>query len=161
MRRIADRIDWRASGAIVGGVATVAAAGAALSLPGQRWYRRLDKPAWQPPDRAFGPVWSILYILIAVSALRAWHATPPRQRRSLFALYGLNGALNAGWSGIFFRARRPAAATADSAALLVSTIALIARTRPHSRTASLALTPYAAWVAFATVLSASITRRNR
>jgi tryptophan-rich sensory protein len=160
MRTTLRGVDWLATGTIIAAVGGVAGVGARFAAPSQDWYRRLHKPPWQPPAAAFGPVWSVLYLLAATSAIAAWHTAPPQQRRSLFALYAANGALNAAWTAIFFRARRPAAATADSAALLVSTIALIARTRGHSRTAAATLVPYAAWVAFATALSGEIARRN-
>ena len=140
--------------------AATAASGGWLSAPGRGWYRQLDKPPWQPPGWLFGPVWTVLCGLAATSAIAAWHTTPAPRRPRLFSLYGTNAVLNAAWIGIFFRARQPALATADSAALLATTVALIHCTRQNSRLAAFTLTPYAAWVAFATAFSGEITRCN-
>ena len=74
--------------------------------------------------------------------------------------YATNLALNTAWTPLFFRAHRPWVAAAESAVLTASTVDLVRRAAPVSGRAALALTPYAVWTAFATVLSASIARRN-
>ncbi len=161
MERVERRLQVGPTVAIVGTVLAAACSGGLLAVPGRQWYRELDKPKWQPPAAVFAPIWTTLYILAGASPVVAWHTTPPPERRSLFTIFGLNAVLNASWTGCFFRARRPWLATADSAALLGTTVALIARTRHHSGFASTALMPYAAWTAFATALSGEIARRNR
>ena len=96
--------------AVLGAVGGVAGVGAWATQPvvgSQRW-DELEKPSWQPPDAVFGPVWSVLYALIATSMLIVrrrvgWH-------RALFVLYGSNLALNLAWTLIFFRGRSPVAA---------------------------------------------------
>jgi len=150
-----------AAAVIVGAVGATAALGAVATAPAveSRWYRRLDKPPWQPPDAAFGPVWSVLYALIAAAMLAVRGRAGDRDPAT-FALFGTNLALNLGWTLIFFRGRAPRAAAVESLVLEGSTIALILRVRPHSRAAALALVPYAAWVAFATALTFSVARRN-
>ena len=82
------------------------------------------------------------------------------QRRAFGGAYAVNMVLNAGWSALFFRAHRPWLATLECAALSVSTADLVRRAAPVSRSAAVVLTPYAAWAAFATVLSGAIARRN-
>lgn len=136
--------------ATVGGLATD---------PGSAWFRRLRKPPWYPPGAAFGVVWTALY------AGMAWAGGEVLDRagadRSAFARAGaVNLALNAAWTPLFFRARRPWAAAAESAVLTLSTADLARRAAAVSRPAAAVLVPYAAWTAFATALSADIARRN-
>ncbi|RBY76090.1 tryptophan-rich sensory protein [Geodermatophilus sp. TF02-6] len=137
--------------AVVGGVGTAV---------GSRWYRQLDKPAWQPPGAVFGPVWTTLYALLALAGGRALSVPGPGSDRYLRAFLA-NLVLNAGWSWLFFRARRPALATAEAVLLAASTADLARRSWARDRWSGAALLPYAAWTSFAAVLSATIARRNR
>jgi benzodiazapine receptor len=137
--------------------ATVAAGSAGTDVT-SAWYRRLDKPPWQPPGPVFGAVWTTLYALLAFVGGRALSRGAGRGFSRPFTL---NLVLNAAWSWVFFRAHRPALAVAESAALAVSTVDLARRTWPVDRAPGPALLPYAAWVTGATVLSADIARRNR
>jgi Tryptophan-rich sensory protein (mitochondrial benzodiazepine receptor homolog) len=143
------------------GVAAAAAAGSAATKPGSTWYRSLDKPAWQPPPAAFPIVWTSLYALIAVAAARTLNRLPPAERRRFWRTYALNLGLNAGWTGVFFGARRPGLALAEIAALNSSNIALLRRAWRTDRLAGAALLPYVAWTGFATALNGSIAARNR
>jgi translocator protein len=143
----------------VAAVGSTGGLGALATTPviASRWYRRLDKPAWQPPDVVFGPVWSVIYALIATSMVltRAREST-----RTIFVLYGTNLALNLIWTLIFFRGRSPLAAGVEIVVLEASTVALVMRTWPVSRLAALLLVPYALWIAFATALTWAIWARN-
>lgn len=134
--------------------------GARTTWPGLAWYDRLEKPAFQPPEQAFGPVWTTLYAAIAISGWRVWRraATPERQQALRWWLAQL--ALNGLWPWLFFEQRRPATALADSALL---TGAVAAYTRAASRVdraAAWLTVPYLAWSAFATALNAEIVRLN-
>lgn len=151
----------RAAAAIVAAVGATAGIGGAATAPvvESRWYRRLRKPDWQPPGAVFGPVWSLLYALLAASMLTVRHRRGG-QDRGLWVLYGGNLALNLAWTLIFFRGRSPLAASVEIVALEATTVALIVRVRPLSGIASLLLIPYALWVAFATALTWAITTRN-
>jgi translocator protein len=142
----------------VGAVTATAGLGAAAtgSEPSGRWYRGLDKPTWQPPDAAFGPVWTVLYALIATSMI-----VVGRRERPPWVLLGSNLALNLAWTVIFFRGHSPLAAGVEIVALEATTVALVVRARPVSRLAALCLVPYAVWVAFATVLTWAIWAANR
>lgn len=77
------------------------------------WYPTLEKPAWRPPNAAFGPVWTVLYTLMALAAWLVWRAddstasTHTARKRAL-AAWGIQLALNAAWSAVFFGARSPA-----------------------------------------------------
>ena len=146
---------------ILSAVAGTAGIGAIATTPvlNSRWYRRLDKPPWQPPGPVFGPVWSVIYALIAASMLIArGHAG--NQQRPLFVLFGTNLALNLAWTLIFFRGRSPLAAGVEIVVLESTTVALVIRAWPLSRLAALLLVPYALWVAFATALTWAIWARN-
>jgi tryptophan-rich sensory protein len=143
------------------GVAAAAAAGSATTRPGSAWYRSLEKPKWQPPPAAFPVVWTALYALIAVAAARTLNRLPPADRRGFWRTYAINLGLNAGWTGIFFGARRPGLALAEIVALNSSNLALLRRAWRTDRLAGAALLPYVAWTGFATVLNGSIAARNR
>lgn len=101
-------------------VSTAALLSARAARPDSRWYRNLDKPAWQPPRQAFPVVWTILYGLLAYAGARAIDATSPDKRRSFQLSYVTNLGLNAGWTAVFSAARRPNAALAGITALNAS-----------------------------------------
>ncbi len=125
------------------------------------WYEGLDKPSWQPPGWAFGPAWTTLYGLIAVSSARVLDRATPAQRRSFATALGVNLALNTGWTWLFFTAKRPRWALVEIVVLEASTLDLVRRARRVDPSTTKLLAPYAGWVAFATTLTASIERRNR
>jgi len=124
------------------------------------WYRSLRKPTFTPPDRVFPVAWTALYTLIAYSGWRVWSAAPSRERDAALRLWISQLAANAQWSKLFFGQRRPSAALADIFALEGSIIGYIAAAHKVDRGAAYAFVPYAAWVAFATVLNAEILRLN-
>ncbi|GII79200.1 tryptophan-rich sensory protein [Sphaerisporangium rufum] len=140
--------------------AVTAVAGSLATDPKSRWYRRLDKPSWQPPPPAYGAVWTPLYVLIAYAGARALSRAGEAERPALARALGVNLALNAAWTPLFFKLRRPRAALAELVALNVSNAALTRRTLRADRTAGLLLLPYAGWTLFATALNAAIVRRN-
>jgi translocator protein len=124
------------------------------------WYRDLRKPSFTPPDKVFPVAWTTLYALIAWSGWRVWSAAPSRQRNAALRLWISQLAANAQWSKLFFGQRRPTLALADIFALEGSIISYIAAAHKIDRGAAYAFVPYAAWVAFATVLNAEILRLN-
>lgn len=141
-------------------VATAAAGGLGTDTE-SGWYRGLDLPPFQPPGPAFGIVWSILYALIAASASRATRAAPDgRVRRRVVWMFVANLLLNVAWTWIFFRAHRAGAAGIEILVLQASTLLLIRELTAFDRTAARLLVPYAAWVAFATVLTWTIAATN-
>ncbi|MDH3420105.1 MAG: tryptophan-rich sensory protein [Gammaproteobacteria bacterium] len=134
-----------------------AAAFGAQFMPGP-WYAALVKPAWTPPNWLFGPVWTVLYVLIALSAWLVWRAQP---RLSVpLGLWFAQLGLNAIWSWLFFGLERPGLAAIDIVALLVAIIATAVAFARASRTAAFLLLPYALWVGFATALNIAIWRLN-
>jgi tryptophan-rich sensory protein len=155
-------------------VAATAAAGGAATDPGSRWYRQLRKPDWQPPAIAFPVVWTALFADLAVSSAAALDSTAtddsfapadrglvrPREIRAYQGALAANLVLNATWSWLFWRSRRPWLAAAECAVLAASSADLVRRTYRLNRTAGVALAPYALWCGFATVLSTAIARLN-
>jgi translocator protein len=141
------------------GYAIVSIAGGMLTDIGP-WYRALVKPSWQPPDWLFGPVWTTIFILAAVSAALAWRAAGETQRRMVVILFVANGILNVGWSLLFFHLKRPLLAGLEVILLWASIVALIWYVQRFSRPAAWLLVPYLLWVSFATVLNWTIVALN-
>jgi benzodiazapine receptor len=140
--------------------AVVAALGATMTDLGP-WYRGLDKPPWQPPDESFGIVWTIVFATTAASGLMAWRAAQDRSAKEwVVGLYALNGFLNVLWSLIFFRLQRPDIALVQVAVLWASILFIAIHVRRMSRTASLLMLPYLAWVTFAAALNGAVVARN-
>ncbi len=125
------------------------------------WYRRLRKPAFQPPPVAFPVVWTALYAAIAAGSAEAIDTLDDDARERFVGALAVNLALNAGWTWCFFRVRRPWLATAESALLTLSSADLAAQARAAGPRAYAPLLPYVGWTAFATVLSGSIAWLNR
>jgi benzodiazapine receptor len=151
---------FRAALTIAGAVVGISVLGGLATDTDSGWYRELDLPSWQPPGAVFGPVWTILYALLAASAYLAWRELAGSRRTPILGLYVLNGALNLAWTIIFFRAHRPAIAGIEILLLLATIVALIILMRPVSRQASWALVPYALWVTFAAALTWAIATSN-
>ena len=143
-----------------GAVAAAAAIGGVAADPGSDWYRSLRKPWWQPPPPAYALVWTPLYVTIAYAGARALTRVLSRDRKRLAAGLILDLALNAAWTPLFFRSRRPRAALAEIACLNVANVFLIQQTWRADRTAAVLLVPYAGWTMFATALNAEIVRLN-
>ena len=121
------------------------------------WYRSLAKPAFNPPDWVFAPVWSLLYAIIGVVGARTWLAL----RRSMaMRLWFAQMVFNFAWSPVFFGLHDPTSAMIVILGLLVSVAAFIAVSWRQDRTAALLFAPYLAWVAFATALNAAILLLN-
>jgi len=146
--------------AAVGAVAATAVIGGVAADPGSVWYRSLRKPRWQPPPPAYALVWTPLYVTIAYAGARALTRALRRDRSQLAGGLLLDLALNAAWTPLFFRARRPRAALAEIVCLDIANVLLIRQTWRADRTAAVMLLPYAGWTAFATALNGEIVRLN-
>jgi tryptophan-rich sensory protein/uncharacterized protein YbjT (DUF2867 family) len=139
-----------------------AAIGRLLSLDGvSAWYPAIAKPSWTPPARLFGPVWSALYLMMAVAAWRVWRRDGLREARLSLGVFAIQLVFNAAWSGIFFGLRNPGLAFVEIMALwtliLVTTVLFSAR----DRVAAVMMLPYLGWVSFASVLNGAIAWMNR
>lgn len=124
------------------------------------WYATLAKPAFNPPSWVFGPVWTTLYILMAVSLWLVWRSPAPGARASRI-IWFVMVALNAAWSPVFFGLHRPDLALIVIALYLAALVALMRLLRDQSRPAFWLQVPHLLWVAFAGVLNAAIWRLNR
>lgn len=136
--------------------------GASLTDQSMLWYQAiLRKPWFNPPNFAFPIAWSLLYLLMAYAfwrILRAPAATPGRA--SAIAAFCLQLSLNVAWSWLFFGNQDPASALVEVFAFEAAILWMIASFRQVDRIASVLMWPYAAWVAFATVLNATIVAIN-
>jgi translocator protein len=125
------------------------------------WYRALKQPEWKPSDLWFGPAWTLIYVLAATAAVKAWFGCVARRERvRLVAAFVLNGALNLLWSWLFFRARRPDWALMEVGLLWLSIALLIALAARGSSAAAWLLAPYLLWVTFAATLNLAVVRLN-
>lgn len=136
--------------AVIGGVATEVGP----------WYESLRFPALRPPNWLFAPAWAVIFALIAASGVVAWDETPTQAHAGLIALYAVNGVLNAGWSPLFFKLRRPDWALLEVLPFWASVLALILYVAPYSPSAAELLAPYLAWVTFAGWLNWQMVKLN-
>ncbi len=127
-----------------------------VTRPGA-WYAGLAKPPFNPPSWIFAPVWTLLYVLIAIAGARGYESGTSTG----FALWVAQLALNFAWSPVFFRLHRTGLALAVVAALLAVIVAFIAEQWTADRVSAWLFVPYACWVAFATLLNASIVVLNK
>ena len=147
-------------------VATAAASAIVVAVLGasatdiSSWYVGLQKSRLTPPDWAFGPAWTLIYALTALSGVLAWHAAGRIVRRRMLILFAVNALLNVAWSELFFMLRRPDWALIEVLPFWLSILALIVVLRPASSRASSLLVPYLAWVAFAGWLNLEVVRLN-
>jgi|SRR5579864_732835 len=131
------------------------------------WYRRLRRPRWTPPDRLFGPVWTILYTQMAISAWLvrrgATNGDPKHAQAARAALVAWFAqlALNVAWSAAFFGARSPAKGMLVISMLWLAIIATVGLSARVQKVAGVLLLPYLAWTSFAAALNLSIWQRNR
>jgi tryptophan-rich sensory protein len=136
---------------------TAALGRAATATSVRDWYPALRKPAWTPPNWLFGPVWTLIYGMMAVAGWLAWR---DERTKATTLVFLLQLALNGAWAWIFFGARRPDLAVACVAGLWLAIVATIAASWKISRMAVILLVPYLAWVSFAAALNLAVARLN-
>jgi tryptophan-rich sensory protein len=140
-------------------LALAAAASGAIFKPGS-WYKALAKPPWRPPDWLFGPVWMILYGMMAFAAWLVYEAAGFAGAGTALGIYLVHLLLNAGWSAVFFGMKSPGWGLVEVIGLWASILATIVAFLPVDTTAGLLLLPYLAWVSFAAVLNFRIWQLN-
>lgn len=153
-------LRFAASIALCEGVGLVAGALTAEGVRG--WYAGIEKPSFTPPGWIFGPVWTILYLMMGTALYlvwRRWDGSPAV--RTALAVFGVQLLLNGLWSLLFFGMRNPLAGLIEIVALWAAILATIALFWRISRPAGALLMPYALWVTFAAVLNWSLYRLNR
>lgn len=142
-------------------VAVAALVGSAATLPSiPTWYAALAKPGWTPPNQVFGPVWTVLYVLIAVAAWLVWRRGGWAGARGALVLWLVQLVLNALWSVIFFGIHEVGWAMADIVLLWLALVATIVAFARHSWPAAFLLVPYLLWVSYAATLNAGVWSLN-
>ncbi len=122
------------------------------------WYPTLVKPSWNPPNWIFGPVWTALYLMMAVAAWLVWRSDG--NIRGAMILFFSQLALNFAWSFLFFGARSPWLGLMDIAMLWLALVITVIAFFQKSAAAGLLMLPYLAWVSFAAILNLAIWRLN-
>lgn len=135
-----------------------AALGAVASVEAPQFYAQLSKPSWAPPGWLFGPVWSVLYLLMAVAAWLVWRASTANQ--TALVLFVVQLVVNALWSWLFFAWHLGGLATAEIMLLWLLLLATLVAFWRVSRAAALLMLPYLAWVSFAGLLAWTVWRNN-
>ncbi|MCC8537943.1 TspO/MBR family protein [Xanthomonas axonopodis pv. poinsettiicola] len=138
----------------------VAGLGAMASLQAASFYAELVRPAWAPPGWLFGPVWTVLYGMMAVSVWLVWRRGGWTGARAALILFVAQLALNGLWSWLFFAWHLGAWAFADIVALWLVLAATIAAFAKRHALAAWLLVPYLAWVSFAAALNFSVWQLN-
>jgi len=146
---------------LIGALAiTFGAASIGSRFPAGKWYASLSKPAWNPPNWVFGPVWGILYILMAVSAWLVWRQVGWEGAAVPLVVYLLQLILNAAWSWLFFGRRSLGLAFLEILTLWLAIVWTIILFWRYSTISGILLLPYLLWVTFASVLNFTLWRLN-
>ncbi len=125
------------------------------------WYPTLNKPSWNPPDWVFAPVWTTLYILMAVAAWLVWkRGQTGAAIKGAMTLFFSQLLLNLAWSFLFFGARQPGTAFVEILMLWAALLATLIAFWRLSKPAGALLLPYLAWVSFAAVLNYTVWQLN-
>jgi tryptophan-rich sensory protein len=144
------------------GAAAVAALGGWISAHAvPTWYAGLHKPLLSPPNAVFGPVWTVLYLMMAVAAWLAWRTRVSTCRRAGLRMWWAQLAVNLAWTALFFGLHAPGPALIDLALLLVAIVLVMRPFFTIKPAAAWLLAPYLAWCCFAFYLNAGILWLNR
>ncbi|MEB2187248.1 TspO/MBR family protein [Xanthomonas campestris pv. campestris] len=138
----------------------VAALGATASIKAASFYAELQQPGWAPPGWLFGPVWTVLYGMMAVSVWLVWRRGRWGGARGALSVFVLQLGLNGLWSWLFFAWHMGAWAFADIVALWLALVATIVTFARYSRGAAWLLVPYLLWVSFAAALNYAVWQLN-
>ena len=138
----------------------LAVGGSGAAFPPGEWYRQLAKPPLNPPAWVFGPVWTLLYILMGVSAWLVWLRPGLPAARIPLLLFAAQMALNGAWSWIFFGSHQVGLALIDIVLLWAAITATLISFWRIRKPAAVLLIPYLLWVSFATYLNAALWRLN-
>jgi len=140
---------------VVGGISGFFTAGAVND-----WYLTLNKPSFNPPSWVFGPVWTLLYLLMGWSLYRIWSLPASAQRNKAISVFFIQLTLNFFWSLIFFRWQAMGVALIEISALWITILWMIQLFRKLSPSAAIINIPYLLWVSFATALNAAYWSLN-
>ena len=138
------------------GVGAVSSLFTTQQIPG--WYSQLLRPTFAPPDWVFAPVWTLLYILMAIAGWRVWEKTGLKSLA--MASFALQLALNFAWCVLFFAMHQIGIALVEILVLDLAILATALLFFRHDRAAGLLFLPYLAWTVFASLLTRAIWRLN-
>jgi tryptophan-rich sensory protein len=124
------------------------------------WYATIRKPSWNPPNSVFGPVWTTLFMMMAIAAWLVWRPKGFKAAATPLTLFAIQLALNIAWSWIFFSMHQPGWAFVEIVILWLAIVATTVAFFRHSKIAGWLMVPYLAWVSFASILNFSIWRLN-
>jgi len=127
----------------------------------REWYPHIQKPWWTPASAVFGPVWTVLYLLMGVSAWLIWRNAAGSTRRTALLIFVTQLVLNGTWSFLFFGLRSPGWAALKIVLLWSSIVATMIAFARINRLAAGILLPYLFWVSYAAALNVAIWNLNR
>lgn len=136
------------------------AASSAIFVRPDEWYAQLSKPSWNPPSWLFGPVWSVLYVMMGIAVWMIWTQGGWKENRLPLTLFSLQLLLNAIWTPLFFGLHRPDLALIDIILLWLALSSTLVVFFARRKSAGRLLIPYIAWVSFAAFLNFTIWRLN-
>jgi len=141
-------------------VGIAAGVGALASIDAATFYRSLDRPSWAPPAEVFGPVWTALYVAMAVAAWLVWSARGWQGAWFALSIFCAQLVANALWSWLFFAWRAGAPSVADIVVLWVLVVVTVIAFFRARTAAGVLMVPYLAWVTFAAFLDVAVWQRN-
>ncbi|MDG4663077.1 TspO/MBR family protein [Mycobacterium sp. 236(2023)] len=141
-------------------VVAASALGGLATASASEDYGRLQQPGFAPPSWVFGPTWTVLYVLMAVAAWLVWRTGPAPETTRALTLYGIQLALNAAWTPLFFGLGWRGVAFVELSVLLVVLVATVVAFLRRSALAGVLLLPYLAWSAFALCLNFAVWQLN-
>lgn len=144
------------TGFVIGCLAVAGLGGLLTSLSVDGWYQTLAKPPFNPPDWVFAPVWTALYLMMAVAAWRIWRHRENGNRGFALVLFAVQLVLNLAWSGVFFGLMSIGVALLEIVLLWLAIVMTAIAFARIDRVAGWLIVPYAAWVLFASLLNAAI-----
>ena len=154
--------NWKLVICIIICQATGLLSGLLSSVQNNAWYDSIQRPSWNPPGYLFGPVWSVLYLLMAISLYIIWKNNASEIRKSYACwTFAAQLFLNFWWSILFFTLQSPLLAFFDIILLIILIIATIFQFSKISKTAAWLLVPYVSWVCFAAILNYKLWILNK
>lgn len=155
------RINWGLLAISIFTPFTAGILGSAFTTPAvQSWYQTIYRPTWNPPSWLFGPVWTLLYILMGVALYLVWSKKQTKGKNLAMSIFLVQLILNAFWSVIFFGLGNFWFAFVEIVFLWLFIVLTIAQFWKINKTASLLLLPYILWVSFAAFLNFTIATLN-
>jgi len=155
LKRVGQLILCVAISFVAGGLGSIATT---ANIP--TWYAGLDKPPLLPPNEVFGPVWSVLYLMIGIALFLVWVAATERSKKWAYGAFFLQLVLNTLWSFAFFGLHLPWLGVVVIVALIGAIVWTIYEFMKVSRLAIWLFVPYLAWVLFATYLTVGVAVLN-